>query len=92
MTTKLRGTAPDGSPIIGTYDLIPGTAHTLAFYRDKETGALTWEWKGETDVDWDGQETQTDPANNDTLFVAEDGSIHCESDCTFTPLETEDAT
>ena len=92
MNTALRGMAPNGSPIIGTYDLIPGTARILAFYRDKETGALTWDWEGETNVDWDAQETQTDPGNNDTLFVATDGGVHPESDCRFEPVNVEDAT
>ena len=46
----------------------------LDFARDPETGGLTWQYAGETKMDWNEQFTTTDPAG-EPLFVAEDGGV-----------------
>ena len=66
--------APNGSDILGTLDSVPGVAVIQSFDRDPETGALTWDYAGETKMDWDGQTPQTDAAG-EILFVAEDGGV-----------------
>lgn len=51
--------SPDGTRIIGTYDTIPGVALILGAIRT-DNGDLDPDYVGETEVIWDGQETETD--------------------------------
>lgn len=85
----VRLVAPNGSPIIGTADTIPGTA--LADTYDVEPdGSLTPNYVGETDVYWDGQTTNTD-ANGETLYVAEDGNEWPESQLRRVPADEDES-
>jgi hypothetical protein len=64
--------SPNGSPIVGTLETIPGTAQIQhgSFQRDKD-GSLDFGWCGETDVFWDGQETVE--RDGKRVFVDKDG-------------------
>ena len=70
----MKAIAPNGSPIIGTADLVPGNALIAgcSWFQD-EDGNLAFEWKGETEMCWDGQYTRTDERGK-TVYVAEDGT------------------
>ena len=60
--------SPSGSPIVGTKELLTGTAYLLSI---SDEGVP--EYEGSTDVNWSEQKT----ARNDKgelIFVAEDGS------------------
>ena len=76
--------SPTGHAIVGTLDLIPGTAlinpdsfsvgpktvsdgHRLHY----DSHRLTFAWSGETEVDWDNQETVS--RNGQRIFVDDVG-------------------
>lgn len=59
-----------GAPAIGTLDRIPGVA--LFDPGDDPTQGPV-EYVGETDVDWDGQQTETDPMSEDPIVVCANG-------------------
>jgi hypothetical protein len=79
---KLRVKSKPEVTIIGTSEMIPGTAQI----EDPrfEDGKLTWEWSGGTDVCWDGQETRKD-SNGETLFIGSDGNEYPESQLELVP-------
>jgi hypothetical protein len=54
----MKAYGPNGVPIIGTSDLIPGNALIADFNRRDPDGSLSFEWAGDTDVCYDGQMTQ----------------------------------
>ena len=65
--------APDGTLITATRELIPGTCD-LNPYGDitrNADGTLDFEWCGETEIDWDGQETVEE--NGERIFIDENG-------------------
>ena len=65
--------SPNGSPITGTLEKMTGTALTSCdgFERAPD-GKLEYHHIGQTDVDWDSQETDT--KDGEPLFVDEDGN------------------
>lgn len=64
--------APDGTPITGTREIIPGTCG-ITFEDDN-----SWEYDGNgTDVDWNGQRTVQIAEQN--VYVDENGSEWLES-------------
>lgn len=71
--------------IVGTLERIPGMANIEldSFHRD-ETGNLTWDYAGGTEVYWDGQMTETDE-NDQTIFVDENGEDVPESNTMLVP-------
>jgi hypothetical protein len=70
-------TSPTGVAIIGTLEMVPGTALiTTDSFEKNAKGEITFDHDGETEIDWDGQETQT--KNGKELFVDEDGGIWTE--------------
>jgi hypothetical protein len=66
----MRAYSPTGSLIVGTLERIPGVAdiHTDSFARTDQ-GVVTFEFGGETDVDWDGQETICRPGKDGKSYV-----------------------
>lgn len=48
-------TSPSGSPIVGTLEVLHGTALADRFYVG-ESGQLVPEYIGETEIHWNGQE------------------------------------
>ena len=78
--------APNGRPIIGTADLIPGNAliadgsFTRSWPGDvRDTKPeISFEYGGETDICWNGQYTKEE--SGETLYVADDGKEWRESE------------
>jgi len=65
-----------GEKIIGTYDLIPGTALINGFDDAGEP-----EYYGETDVHWDDQRQQA--WDGKLVYVCESGQLWTLDDCEF---------
>ena len=61
-------TSPTGDEIIGTLEILQGIANILAISED----GSDIEYAGDTDVDWDSQETKTVDGGK-TVFVDESG-------------------
>ena len=70
--------SPTGHKIIGTRDLIPGTAIVQPDSFSLSGGLLEFAWGGETEVDWDHQHTIRQCGQR--VFIAEDGSECLEGD------------
>jgi hypothetical protein len=68
--TKLGAVSPEGNEIIGTLEIIEGTARGSVTLNAK--GTLEIEYEGQTDVDWNSQKTKI--RGNERLFVC---SKHC---------------
>jgi len=60
--------SPNGSKIIGTAELIPGTAMIISIDDDGHP-----EYTGETELDWDNQWTKT--RDDKFLFIDDDGYL-----------------
>ena len=80
--------APNGAEIIGTHERIPGMAG-IQNVTLTEGGKFDLEWTGDTQIDWDGQETETDAMTEGRIFIDENGESWLEHELTF--KETEDA-
>ena len=80
--------APGGAEIIGTYEMIPGCAGILDVTRSKD-GEFEVEHDGNTEVWWNGQDTQTD--GNNRIFVDETGILWIESVLTYKESEDDQA-
>lgn len=65
--TSDRWVSPTGATVVGTMERIPGTARIVGI---EDSGRPVY--VGETDVDWDGQETLT--RDGKLLFVDEHGT------------------
>src|SRR5258708_37570615 len=65
MKESMKALSPEGNKIIGTLDVVRGTAR--ADVDLGATGTLNIEYMGETEVDWDSQETKTQ--DGERLFV-----------------------
>jgi len=57
--------APNGSEILGTYEMVPARAEIAYFMKGGEIAAegsmdngVDWEWQGGTELFWDGSQTQ----------------------------------
>ncbi|MBR8189244.1 hypothetical protein KDW82_09235 [Burkholderia vietnamiensis] len=69
--------APNGNKIVGTSDLVPGTAN-VSGWNDDDTPV----WEGRTTMHWDDQKTRVNEAG--VIYVVdEDGEHHLFSDCVF---------
>jgi hypothetical protein len=77
----LKAYAPNGRPIIGTSDLIPGCA-LGAVFKEAPDGELQVEFEGETRVYWDGQYQVTDDEGRE-LYQDDDGGEWPESELVF---------
>lgn len=70
--------APNGAPIVGTLELIPGVAGIQRVKAGKGDGGLfEIEYDGETEVDWDNQVTVKRKGGR--VFVDPDGQEWLES-------------
>ena len=58
MKQSMKALSPEGNKIIGTLDVVRGTARAAVDLG--ANGALNIEYLGETEVDWDSQETKTE--------------------------------
>lgn len=63
-----------GLPILGTYEMVPARAETTdgSFRLNEDGTELEYEHAGETEMFWDGQDTQSD-AKGRTIFLDSDG-------------------
>ena len=73
----MQAFSPTGHRIIGTSDTIPATA-TIRHdsFIKRPDGSIDFDYSGETDVFWDGQETST--RDGKILFEDEVGAIWTE--------------
>ncbi len=84
---KMRAISPNGYDIIGTDELVPGTALIVdGTYERGKDGILDFEWDGETKMFWDGQRTVED-ANGERLFVDTEGELWPESKVQLVPCD-----
>lgn len=67
--------SPTGAIIVGTSEIVPGTAHGDVFFRNGEIGI---EFGGETDLCWDAQETAT--KDGESIYVDNNGDEWKESE------------
>ena len=67
---SMKAVSPEGNEIIGTLDVVQGTARADVALR---SDTLKIEYLGETEVDWDSQETKRE--NGERLFVCSRGKI-----------------
>lgn len=74
--------APNGKCITGTLEMIPGIAQVLNVEVSLD-GVLEPVWEGETDVDWDGQETQYE--GFERIYIDADGTRWRESELVLVP-------
>lgn len=70
----MKAYAPNGLPILGTYEMCPARAETVhdSFERDPVTGELTYDHEGGSEMFWDAMETQTRAGK--VVFLDEDGN------------------
>lgn len=84
--------SPNGKEIVGTYEVLYGTALLQGDEAEVVNGELEFEYGGETKVEWDSQKTLrekfthtlredqiTESNKGQRLFVDEDGSIWTEA-------------
>ena len=62
---QMNAVSPEGDEIIGTLEIVEGTS--CADVSLSKNGRLKVDYCGETDVDWNSQQTKTD--NGERLFV-----------------------
>jgi hypothetical protein len=60
----------EGKRIIGTFETIPGCA-TVTYWVRSESGEVVPVYDNETDVWWDGQQTETDSGDESIIGVDE---------------------
>jgi hypothetical protein len=80
----LEAKSPTGSPILGTLEHLPARAEIKVFWRNAQ-GELEWDYAGETEVFWNGQETRHDDKGH-VLFFDEANDAWTEDDLTFTEV------
>src|SRR5256885_13081817 len=73
---SMKAVSPEGNKIIGTLDVVRGTAR--ADVALGSNGTLNIEYQGETEVDWDSQETKTE--NGERLFVCSQRKVWRENE------------
>ncbi len=76
MKESMKALSPEGNKIIGTLDVVRGTAR--ADVDLGATGTLNIEYMGETEVDWDSQETKTQ--DGERLFVCSQRKVWRENE------------
>lgn len=88
MKVRLRH-KESGRYAIGTFDRIPGCALASQFALN-DAGELEPEYEGETDVWWDGQESETDPMTDELFLVTEENDVYLEGEFERIPVEEEE--
>src|SRR5258708_37122977 len=76
MKESMKALSPEGNRIIGTLDVVRGTARAEVDLG--ATGTLNIEYMGETEVDWDSQETKTEAGER--LFVCSQRKVWRENE------------
>ena len=76
MKQSMKALSPEGNKIIGTLDVVRGTARAAVDLG--ATGTLNIEYLGETEVDWDSQETKTQ--DGERLFVCSQRKVWRENE------------
>ena len=71
----MKAVSPEGNEIIGTLDVVRGTARADVALR---SDTLNIEYRGETEMDWDSQETKTE--DGERLFVCSQRKIWRENE------------
>jgi hypothetical protein len=71
----LNNLSPHGYAIIGTYELVPGTALATV---TRETESLSFEYEGTTTLDWNDQKSQV--SRGGVLYVDEGSNIWSEEE------------
>jgi hypothetical protein len=84
MTELLKAFSPEGRPITGTLETIPGEAYIKGFDPVSKDPV----YAGETDVWWDAQETITDILD-EPLYLDDLGTTWPYSTLTFAPADAE---
>lgn len=79
---RYRVTGPNGVRILGTLEVMSGTAGANTAEVD-EQGHLIPEYDGDTEVSWDSQESDTDPGDYCLLWCAADGKTYHTCELTF---------
>lgn len=77
--------APNGEPIIGTFEQLNATAYVQGFTRTKKG----WEpeYEGDTDMDWDSQEPIR--RRGKLVVVDADGNTWSEKECRWEEITDE---
>jgi hypothetical protein len=73
--------------ILGTYEMVPGTAGIQSVTLD-EKGEFTWEWVGGTEMWWDDSKTQE--KDGKTVFVGDDGGLYTSDEVELVQNDPED--
>ncbi len=76
MKESMKALSPEGNKIIGTLDVVRGTARANVDLDATDT--LNIEYLGETEVDWDSQETKTQ--DGERLFVCSQRKVWRENE------------
>src|SRR6266705_2826016 len=76
MKESMKALSPEGNKIIETLDVVRGTARADVDLGVK--GTLNIEYLGETEVDWDNQETKTQ--DGERLFVCSQRKVWRENE------------
>jgi hypothetical protein len=71
----MKAVSPEGEEIIGTLEIVEGTS--CADVSLSEEGRLKVDYCGQTDVDWNSQQTKTD--RGERLFVCSRHAVWRES-------------
>ena len=87
---RVRLVAPNGSPIIGTWETLKATALADTF-KVQDDGSLAPEYEGESEMDWDSQAWDDEPVEGERgpdehMVVAEDGEVWPLSKCIRVPV------
>jgi len=72
----MKAVSPEGNEIIGTLDVVRGTARATVDLGVQD--ALNIEYLGETEVDWDSQETKI--LDGERLFVCSQRKVWRENE------------
>ncbi len=73
---------PNGQQVVGTAETVPGRAEIVAdsFVRQAD-GTAEFDWEGETEIFWDGQ--QTDERDGERIFLTHEGEECKESELVY---------
>jgi len=77
MTRNYQAYAPDGTIIAGTADRLPGVAHIVGGSYEIGPDGLSFDYEGETRVDWNGQRPRCE--GGERLFADALGDVWPES-------------
>jgi hypothetical protein len=85
-SAPLTAYSPHGHPITGTLERLSGVAQASSVTRDAPDAPIEANYTGWTEVDWDAQESVTDPQRG-TRFTCDDGSEWWEDELVWRPAD-----